>query len=119
MHSTFTNHVTISRRWKSISGFINVTMISRNRNTCDRKDMYLSINVFESSYHFMCIKYFILNINKKNRAGFDIVGVQFYFQLGELYNMFQRIRMLDYLEKLYYKNVNRIDILIVLLNIKQ
>ena len=82
MHSTFTNHVTISRRWKSISGFINVTMISRNRNTCDRKDMYLSINVFESSYHFMCIKYFILNINKKNRAGFDIVGVQFYFQLG-------------------------------------
>ena len=60
------------------SGFINVTMISRNRNTCDRKDMYLSINVFESSYHFMCIKYFILNINKKNRAGFDIVGVQFY-----------------------------------------
>ena len=109
MHSTFTNHVTISRRWKSISGFINVTMISRNRNTCDRKDMYLSINVFESSYHFVCIKYFILNINKKNRAGFDIVGVQFYFQLGELY----------YLEELYYKNVNRIDILIVLLNIKQ
>ena len=46
--------------------------------------MYLSINVCESSYHFMCIKCFISNIKKESSWILD-VGVQFYLLLGKLF----------------------------------